>query len=285
MLLTNEEQAEYWGKSPAGTSWLTYEDQLDHLMAPVLDLVLDRATLSAGMRVLDIGCGTGVSTMAAARQAGPDGHVLAADISQPFLDRARERASKEALNNVDFQYADAQSYSFAPDQVDAAISRFGVMFFQDSVAAFANIARALKPGGQMTFAAWGPLSDNPWFKVPHIAAVKQLGQPPRVDRYAPGPLALHDLDHVAGMMEQAGLTEVKADAVPLSLPGVGGLTDSAVLCTRVGPAARAISHFNGDDRDVQAIQTAVGEAFQSYLTDNGVQIPAVINLYQARRSG
>ncbi|MFY2826671.1 class I SAM-dependent methyltransferase [Ruegeria sp. MALMAid1280] len=284
MTSANEEQAEYWGQSENGTKWLTYEDQLDHAFAPVLNLVLNRAELSAGMKVLDIGCGTGVSTLAAARRVGPDGQVLAADISQPFLDRATARALENGLDNIQFQYADAQTFAFEPDLMDAAISRFGVMFFSDSVAAFANIAKALKPGAQMTFAAWAPLDVNPWFRVPHIAAVKRLGHPPRVDRYAPGPLAFHDLDHVTGMMVQAGLSDVKAEAVPVKLQGVNGVEGTAALCTRVGPAARVIAYFDGDERDVQAIQKDVTTEFQHLQNGTKPHIPAVINLFQARRS-
>ncbi len=280
----NEEQAEYWGKSSSGVRWLTYEDQLDHVFAPVLNLVLNRANIGDGMRVLDIGCGTGVSSLAAAKRVGSSGHVQSADISQAFLDRAEERARAENLNNMSFLYADAQTHAFAEGEFDAAISRFGVMFFQDSVAAFRNIARALKPGGQMTFAAWGPLSTNPWFKIPHIAAAARLGNPPKYGRYAPGPLAFHDLDHVAGMMAEAGLTDIEANPVPLRLPGYNGVKGTAALCTRVGPAARVISHFNGTERDVAAIETDVAKEVEQFDGKNGVEIPAVINLFQARRA-
>lgn len=284
MELVNEEQADYWGNSESGTKWLTYEDQLDQTFASVLELVLTRAELSAGMNILDIGCGTGVSALTAADKVGPEGQVLAADISQPFLKRAHSRAEEAGLNNICVQYADAQTFAFPQGQMDAAISRFGVMFFEDSVAAFANIARALKPRGQMTFAAWGPLDDNPWFKVPHLAAVKRLGRPPRVDRYAPGPLAFHDLDHVTGMMVQAGLTDVRGEAMPMTLPGFGGVEGSAALCTRVGPAARLIAHFDGNEQDVEAIQNSVAEEFGQFLSGSNLRIPAVINLFQARRS-
>ncbi|WP_271947212.1 class I SAM-dependent methyltransferase [Ruegeria faecimaris] len=284
MQSVNEEQAEYWGKSESGAKWLTYQDQLDQLMASVLDLVLENAQLKLGMHVLDIGCGTGESSLAAARLVGPDGDVLAADISQAFLDRASARASENGLSNISFQHADAQIFGFPANQLDSAISRFGVMFFDDTVAAFANIARALKPGGQMTFAAWGPLDDNPWFKIPHIAAVKRLGQPPRVDRYAPGPLAFHDLDHVTGMMQQAGLSDIQAQAISLNLPGAGGSEEIAALCTRVGPAARTIAHFEGTEQDAAAIQHEVCQEFAQFTSETGLHIPAVINLYQARRS-
>lgn len=281
----NEEQAEFWGKSEQGAKWLTFEDQLDHAFAPVLDLVLNRAALSWGMRVLDIGCGTGVSAMAAARAVGAEGHVLAADISQPFLDRAAERAERHGIQTITFQQADAQTYAFEPGRMDAAISRFGVMFFSDSVAAFRNIASALKPGGQMTFASWGPLDVNPWFKIPHVAAVQRMGQPPRVDRYAPGPLAFHDLDHVKGLMTQAGLSDVSGEAVTVNLTGFGGVESTANLVTRIGPAGRVVAHFEGDGTDTMAIQEAVAAEFRQYQSSSDVLIPATINLYQARLAG
>ncbi len=284
MTSVNEEQAEFWGNSEQGTKWLTYEDQLDHAFAPVLDLVLDRAALSAGMQVLDIGCGTGVSAIAAARAVGPNGHVLAADISQPFLDRAAKRAESNGIQTITFQHADAQTYAFEPGQMDAAISRFGVMFFNDSIAAFRNIASALKPGGQMTFASWGPLDVNPWFKIPHVAAVRRMGQPPRVDRYAPGPLAFHDIDHVKGLMTQAGLSEITGDAITANLTGFGGVEGTARLVTRVGPAGRVVAHFEGSEADTDAIQEAVAKEFRQYKSGSEILIPAMINLYQARRA-
>ncbi|CUH48506.1 class I SAM-dependent methyltransferase [Ruegeria atlantica] len=283
MQIANEEQAEYWGKSPSGAKWLTYEDQLDQLMAPVLDLVLERAELKPDMRVLDIGCGTGASAIAAAHAVGPDGHILAADVSQPFLDRASARASDAGSQNITFQFADAQTYAFEAADRDAMISRFGVMFFEDTVAAFANMTRALRPGGTMTFAAWGPLPGNPWFRVPHIAATERLDTPPKVDRNAPGPLAFHDRERVTGLLEKAGLSNIRADSVDLTLDFQGSLLDCAALCTRVGPAARVITHFDGKPDDVTAIQHAVAEAFHPFAKNGAVHIPADINLFQARR--
>ncbi|KUJ81879.1 class I SAM-dependent methyltransferase [Ruegeria profundi] len=283
MQVANEEQAEYWGSSPSGAKWLTYEEQMDELLEPVLDLVFERASLQPGMRVLDIGCGTGASSVRAAQIVGSTGHVLAADLAQPFLNRAEQRASEHGLDNIDFQYADVQTYPFPEADRDAMISRFGVMFFEDPVAAFANMSRALKPGGLMTFAAWGPLSGNPWFKTPHIAACARLGNPPPMDRNAPGPLAFHDQDRVSGLLADAGLTEIVVDQVPTHLHICSTLEDCAKLCTRIGPAARLITLFEGDDQDVLAIQQAVAEAFRPFATENTVEIPALINLFQARR--
>ncbi|MEO1108212.1 MAG: class I SAM-dependent methyltransferase [Pseudomonadota bacterium] len=283
MAIANEEQAEYWGNSASGVKWLTFEDQLDHLMTPVLKLVLDRADLELGTRVLDIGCGTGASSIEAATCVGPDGHVLGADISSSFLDRARSRAADAGLKNTEFQHADAQVFPFKAEDRDALISRFGVMFFADSIAAFSNMAKALKPGAQMTFAAWGSLYGNPWFRIPHIAAISRLGDMPKVDRYAPGPMAFHDIDHVTGILAKAGLTDIHADSVQLDLNGIGTELDSAALCMRVGPAARVISHFEGTAKDIAAIEASVARELAHFVTANGLKIPALINLYQARR--
>ncbi|WP_299660485.1 class I SAM-dependent methyltransferase [uncultured Ruegeria sp.] len=284
MLSINGDQEEFWGKSEMGGRWLTFEDQLDHLFSPVLDLLLDRAALIRGMRVVDIGCGTGASALTVAQQIGPEGDVLGVDISEQFLERARKRADQAKLSNLNFKYADAQVAEISPGDCDALISRFGVMFFSDPVAAFANMARALKPGGQITFAAWGGLSENPWFKTPHLAAVKQLGQPPKVDRNAPGPLAFHDRDRVSDLMSRAGLADIKVEAIPLTLAAPSSAKEAATLCTRVGPAARVIAHFEGVQDDVDAIINAVADEFGAYRTPDGIRVPAVINLLQARAS-
>ncbi|WP_420587068.1 class I SAM-dependent methyltransferase [Ruegeria sp.] len=284
MLHINGDQADFWGKSEMGARWLTFEDQLDHLFQPVLQLVLERAGLSDGMKVLDIGCGTGASALAAAERVGASGEILGVDISDPFLARAKDRADQLNARNVRFHKADAQIEPFEDGAFDAVISRFGVMFFEDPTAALTNIGRALKPGGTLTFAAWGGLSDNPWFRVPHIAATKRLGQPPKVDRNAPGPLAFHDRDRVAGLMTAAGLTDVSVTPVQLNLTGPKAVEDAALLCTRVGPAARVIAHFNGTDEDVRAIIDTVAQEFADYHTPQGTAVPAVINLLQARRS-
>ncbi|EEE37291.1 methyltransferase, UbiE/COQ5 family [Rhodobacteraceae bacterium KLH11] len=283
MLTMNLDQEEYWGKSDLGMMWLTYEDQLDQLFAPVLDLVLDRAALKPGQRVLDIGCGTGVSTLAAAKGVGPKGDVLGIDISKQFLARAEARASQLGLANATFQYADAQTGDLAAGNRDVAISRFGVMFFDDPVAAFTNMARGLKPGGRFVFAAWGELSENPWFKIPHVAAVKRMGQPPKVDRNAPGPLAFHDRERVADLLDQAGLSEIRVEAIPLNLTGPKTAAGAAALSARVGPSPRTIAHFNGTEADVIAVRDAVAQEFAPFETPQGTRIPAMINLLQARR--
>jgi len=280
----NEDQAAYWGQSASGQKWLTFEDQLDANHVPVLDLVLEKAALRPGMQVLDIGCGTGASVIAAAAQVGESGFVTGADISEPFMERARARAAAAGVSNVDFTVADAQSYPFKPESYDAIISRFGVMFFADPVAAFANMARALRPGGQMTFATWGPLAGNPWFSVTHKIAASRLGSPPKLGADAPGPMAFQDVERVTGLFNAAGLS-VQVETHDMHLTPLGTLSDVVALSTRVGPAARIMGLFEGTEEDAAAIAEGVADAFSAHVTPDGVRLPALINLFQARRDG
>ncbi|MEY8840734.1 class I SAM-dependent methyltransferase, partial [Cribrihabitans sp. XS_ASV171] len=145
--------------------------------------------------------------------------------------RARDRIAAAGFSNAEIRLCDAQVEPFPENGREAIISRFGVMFFADPVAAFANLARALSPGGRMTFAAWGPLEGNPWFRIPFIAATTRLGRPPKTDRNAPGPLAFHDRERVLGLMAQAGLAEPEASAVDLRLTPAGSTQDAAALLT------------------------------------------------------
>ncbi len=285
MLEINADQAEYWSNSPGGQKWITLEDQLDAVLAPVLDQVLERAAPQPGQSVLDIGCGTGASLIAAGARVGPEGSVEGADISEPFVERARARIAAAQAHHVSATLADAQTHDFAPASYDIIMSRFGVMFFEDTVAALSNMARALRPGGRMVFAAWGQLQNNPWFLVPHMAAVARLGQPPKTDRNAPGPLAFHDLDRVRGLFDQAGL-DVDARAVPVPLTPVGGISGTAALCMKVGPAVRAMAHFQGTPEDEAAILADVTERFSALDTrppnsDEQFYLPSEINFFQA----
>ncbi|MCV6586527.1 MAG: class I SAM-dependent methyltransferase [Marinibacterium sp.] len=284
MTSPNAQQKDFWSSSPAGAKWLRFEDDLDTALAPVLDLVLERADLRPGMRVLDIGCGTGASLLAIADRVGADGHVTGIDISQPFLDRAMERARAHGAAQINTLNTDAQTHDFKSESADAITSRFGVMFFEDSGAAFANMARALAPGAVMTFAAWGPLDGNPWFRDPFIAAVNRLGRPPKTDRNAPGPMAFHDLDRVLGLLHAAGL-DATGEPVSLHLTPAGGPEGAARMCTNVGAVSRVMEHFNGTKDDADAIRDSITDTFRAYDTPDGVRMPAVINLYQARWPG
>lgn len=277
----NAAQAEYWS-SAAGRQWIEHQEALDQTMAGVLRLLVEGAALRPGERIADIGCGTGASTLAAAAMVRP-GHVLAVDLSAPLLDRARTRIETAGLRNVAFLLADAQAHRFDPAAFDAVISRFGMMFFEDPLAAFRNMARALRPQGRMVFVAWAETSRNPWFQIPEQAAIGRLGAPPAADPQAPGPLAFADAGRVADLLRAAGLCHVRAETMDCLLTPPGDVRAAARLASRVGPAARIMKAKSGTDEDAEVIEARIADHLGAYEQDGAVRVPAVIHLFSAAR--
>lgn len=279
-MTANQAESEAWNKA-RGLDWVRNHVVMDALIAPILDLTLKAARLKPGEAVLDIGCGAGATTQAAARAVGPVGRALGLDISIPLVDHARTIAS--GLGNVAFQVADAQTHRFAPD-FDVLISRFGVMFFDDPTAAFANMARALRPGGRLAMVAWAGANLNPWFSLPVRAAEPWLGPaPPSGD--APGPMAFANVARVEGILRAGGLAELTSTRVDTFLTPPGTVDAVAELALSTGPVSRLIAAQGPSDGDLQAIRAACRDAMLPFVTNNGTRIPASVNLYQARLPG
>jgi SAM-dependent methyltransferase len=283
MAESNSMQADYWN-SESGYQWIAQETFLDAALASILDRLVERTDIRRGEVLLDIGCGTGASTLAAAGKTGPEGHVTGLDIAAQLLDRARRRSDEAGYRNTSFVLADAEIYPFAPESCDAIISRFGLMFFANPVAAFANLAKALKPEGRLVFSAWAPAAGNPWFSIPRDAAVARLGKPAPADPFAPGPLAFQDLERVTKLMEQAGLKGVRGETETVPVTLLGTVREAAATAARVGPAARIMKEFSGTEADAAAIETAVAEAFIKFETEKGVRMPAEIHFISASRT-
>ncbi len=274
----NVEEADYWS-GPSGLTWIECEDNLDASFESVTDLIVSRAALQSGERVLDVGCGTGALTLAAAHAVRAGGHVLATDISVPLLARTDNRAS--GLSQVSSLHADAQTTIWPRPPFDSAVSRFGVMFFADPAAAFANIARALRPGGRFVFAAWGPYAQNPWWMIPQRIASARLGRPPKISPHCPGPMGLSDMDWSLDQFQRGGIDGIQGERVDLTLIVPGSARDLAVFSTRVGPAARVIRLFEASEADKEAIIDSLTSAYQPFEQSSGVHIPAMINLFTA----
>lgn len=273
----NTDQAEFWS-SDAGQKWVARQADMDELLAPVLDLVLDTAELCLGDHVLDIGCGAGTSTLQAAKIVGKAGRARGVDISETLLKRA---AASTDVPNVDWFLTDAQHHAFAPATFDAVISRFGVMFFADTTAAFSNIAGAVKSGGQITMAAWAAAPDNPWFMVPAAASRAILGPMPKTDRTLPGPFAFEYPNRIIPQLEAAGLSDVRCTTHTIGLTSKGSAQDAADLCCMIGPADSAIRHFEASSEQQRALRDDIADRFAAFQTTQGLRIPASIHIYQA----
>ncbi len=277
MTQDNTEQATFWSGG-AGHDWVHQHALLDLQMQPILDALLARVDLETGQRVLDVGCGTGQSVIAAAKAVGPQGYVLGADISPPMLDLARTRAA--GLENVRFECVDVAAHDFAQTPFDRVMSRFGVMFFADSVAAFKNIAAAMKPGAKIAFATWGQIEQNPWFTLPARIAKAEIGTPPKSDPDAPGPFALRDIAKVESILRDAGFSDVHGAAENMRFTLPGGARQFASLCTHVGPAAGTLRFF---DADAQARKRLEEKLFTAFAALPEEAVPAEINFFTAVR--
>jgi SAM-dependent methyltransferase len=206
----NAEMIKGWD-GPEGDNWTENEAFYANSSRRHTSYLFAGAAIEPSDRVLDVGCGTGTTTREAAR-AAKAGSVFGIDLSTRMLERAREHAKDEALDNVHLVRGDAQIYPFDPGSFNVAISRFGVMFFDDPVGAFTNIGRAIAPGGRLAFLCWRELARNEWITALRdaLASGRTLPEPPP---NAPGPLALADAGRVDGILSDAGFTDVVVEPV------------------------------------------------------------------------
>src|SRR6266536_2828429 len=205
----NADQIAYWN-GPGGQRWADRQAAQDILLRPVLDILIDRARLKVGERVLDIGCGSGATSIAFAQRVAPSGHVFGVDVSGPMLARARASAPKDLA--VDFVLADATVYPFEPASFDLLASRFGVMFFADPVLSFANMRKALRPAGRLAFACWREPRENAWMMAPLQAVYKHVPKLPPQGPEDPGPFAYSSQERVHRILGAAGFTDIAMEA-------------------------------------------------------------------------
>ena len=255
-----KDMSAYWDR--AGKVWVEQQALLDRLYAPIAKAVVDRADLRAGERVLDIGCGAGATTFEAAWRVGPQGQAVGADISGALLELARQRAGEAGLEGVDFVQADAQTHVFAPP-FDAVVSRFGVMFFPDPFAAFANLRRAVRPGGRLAFASWRSAEDNAIAGVPLEAAAPFLPSVPVFEKDAPGRFGLADPDRIRAILEAGGWRNIRIE--PLDDPTPVSFDELLTMSLRVGPLNPALA--NQDEAVREKVREAVTRALEPYVQD------------------
>ncbi len=269
----NADQIDYWN-GEAGARWVTFQERIDGVFVPLTAAALDHASPQVGEAALDIGCGCGATALELARRVGAGGSVAGIDVSKPMLERAAERARAAQLTNVKLVLADAATYSFPEGPFDVAFSRFGVMFFDDPVCAFANIRSSLRPGARLMFVSWRSLAENPWFLVPLAAAQPHLPLQPEADPEAPGPLAFADPNRVRRILEEAGFTGVEFHRhdTMMKLGGPNDLEAALDFVMRVGPLARALA--DADARATAAATVAIRDALREHETAEGVALRA-----------
>jgi SAM-dependent methyltransferase len=271
-MAANDAQAEFW--ETLVPDWLAAEAASTTVAAPFGVAAMARLPLRPGQRVLDVGCGSGSTTIELARRVAPDGAALGVDIAPSMIDAARERGASEGIDHATFAVADAQVERFGDGTFDAAFSRFGVMFFADLTAAFANIGRALAPGGRLAFACWQPIFLNEWMLLPGSAAVTVTGAlPPMPGPDEPGPFTLSEPDRVRSILTAAGFVDIEVTPItdPVVLPA-DRVDAFAQRSLRIGAVREAMR--SADPETATRIAEAVRVALHEKVTDGRLELAA-----------
>lgn len=279
--MNNSAQIEYWNAKP-GEQWTRNQDALDTLFQDVSHRLLEMAVVKSGMSILDVGCGTGGLSLDLAKAVGVSGRVDAIDVSESMLSLARERARNFIDTPIEFHLADAQVFDLASRTIryDLIISRFGVMFFDDPVAAFQNLLHSAKSGTRTVFAAWSTMEENPWFKIPREITVNRLGDVAPSSPTAPGPTAFAHRGSVSEILKSAGYATVNSTLETVSLNVAGNTDDAAILACDLGPVVRIAREKGATKGDLVAIRKEVSSQFEKYVSGSRVVVPAKINFFE-----
>jgi len=277
----NSAQIEYWNDR-AGPNWVKFHKQLDGQIGEIGKITIDRAGVTTGQYVLDVGCGCGDSSLELARRVGPEGAVRGIDISAPMLALAKRRAALEPALRLEFERHDAQTAEFPAAAYAHGFSRFGVMFFDEPIAAFGNIRKALKAEGRLTFICWRALAENPWMAIPLGVAGQFVTPPEPVPPGAPGPFALADGTHARQILDAAGYSDISLEAMnePLYLSGPGTAAAAAAHATRMGPVARVLG--DADEDIVRRVEAALIETLTPYYDGTGIRMDSACWIVSAR---
>jgi len=277
----NAAQIEFWN-SAAARAWSDQYARMDRVVAGLTKELLDLAAPQPGECVLDIGCGAGTTVLELARRVGPGGHVLGADVSEPSVARARERIAAAGLHHAEIIVAEVSVHPFAPHSFELAFSRFGIMFFGDPVAAFANVRRAMKSGGRLALAVFRAASEKLWPNAP-LEAVRHLLPPiPTPGPEEPSPFSWADPARVHRILEGAGFSEISLTPLDpvIQLAGPTGEAEAADFVMVMGPLVRVLPGLSAAQRE--NVRATLEVYFKGHTTAQGVILPAAIWVVRAR---
>ena len=276
----NEDQRRRWNGID-GEYWVSHQDRLDRTLAPVTGPLLEFAAPRAGSTVIDAGCGCGATTVEIARAVGPSGRVVGIDVSSGMLAVAAERLRQ--FGNASCLLGDAAELPLSDLGAELIVSRFGVMFFGDPVAAFANLRTGLGGGGRLRFACWRPIGENPWLQIPLHAVYEHAPRLPKPDPEEPGPFSFADTARVTRILTAAGFTAPSFTPldIELDIAAGGTLADAALQASSMGPAKRALAEQSNEIR-ASAVES-IRRALAPYASEAGVKLPGAVWLVAADR--
>jgi ubiquinone/menaquinone biosynthesis C-methylase UbiE len=277
----NAREVQYWNSAQT-RAWADEYEVIDRLFAGLTRVALDHAAPKLGERVIDIGCGSGTTVLELAARVGPTGYVLGADVSKPSVEKARERIAAAGVQQAEITLCDVSTHTFPANSFDLVFSRFGVMFFTDPVAAFANIHKAMKSDGRLAVAVFRTPQENKWATAA-LAAVRHLLPPitpPGPED--PGQFSWADAARVHRILETAGFQDISLTPHDPEMPlaGRGGAAEAASFMSRVGPVVRAMSDASEQRR--KEVRAALEAFFKIHEGPNGIVLPGAIWVITAR---
>jgi SAM-dependent methyltransferase len=273
--VNNQEQQTLWNGS-AGQAWVEAQQLLDRMFEPFEQLLVDAAVRAQARQVLDVGCGTGSTTLAIARGTGGD--AVGVDISEPMIALARSRADRIA-SRAQFLVADAQSHAFVHGRYDRVVSRFGIMFFADPIRAFANLLRAARPGAALQCIAFRAAAENAFMTAAERAAAPLLPKLPPRNSDGPGQFAFANSGRVRNILESGGWTGVSLEAIDVACAMPATALDQYV--TRLGPVGLALRSADAATRE--RVIAAVRAAFAPWVQGDEVRFTAACWMIEAAR--
>jgi SAM-dependent methyltransferase len=251
-------QRQQWDS--AATGWRKWSELIDGAASGISERLVELAGVEAGNRVLDVAAGYGEPTLTAARAAGPEGTVVATDISAEMIAFGRERARAAGLENIEFVESDAASLEFPEDSFNAALSRWGIIFEPDGEAAAARVRRFLEPGARMAISSWGAPDRVPFLAIPMRTAMQRLDAPPPPPE-TPGPLSRPTPDALGGLLGTAGFSEVEVEEADVTFEWQSA-EDFTTFIKEIAPPIRAIIEPHPPDVQEEtwgAITDAIGQ--------------------------
>lgn len=273
---SNKAQTALWN-ARASEVWVTQQTLLDRLFLPFEELLAHKVRESGAANLLDIGCGAGATTIAAANAIAGRGQCTGLDISAPLIELARSRARNEDIGNVDFIAGDAQTYELPVAGVDAIISRFGIMFFDDPLAAFANLRGAVCAGGSLMAIVWRSADENPFMTAAEQAAAPFIPELTPRTSTEPGQFALADPRRVRTFLEPHwSQVDIKALDVDCSLRQ----QDLEAYILNMGRVGLLLPGLEPEAQ--MRVIAALRQAFEPFLRDGAARFTAACWLVQAK---
>ena len=279
----NIDQKKFWS-GKGGDVWVQRQQAMDTMLRPLGEAALQKLELNEDTNVLDIGCGCGNTTLSIAEKIKPTGRVTGLDISEPMLQRARESAQELSLENTSFQCVDVQTEDIGVNSFNAAFSRFGVMFFEDSIAAFTNINKSLISGSPLSFVCWQSPIQNPWQSL-FVQEVKKFIDLPAPPPRSPGPFAFMESDYVNSILEDSNFKniEIKGYEAEVNMFSGRSLSDSVNDYISINPVVSEMLKDASNELKQEIINAAI-EVFSPYYSDKGLIFPSSTWLVTAKKA-